>query len=155
MTTLDAGQYHVVLGKSLCTFANPYLITIANIPGSPQVVPLIGERLTIAPPPAPHLCRLYGYLISMTGTVSDAYAVRVEGKGLLGDGYPTGADAQGVALDSKTVRPDRTTGMWQIDLVRGCYVRIRIDAQRIDRALRVPDAATANFRDLQTATYRP
>jgi hypothetical protein len=155
-TTLDPGTYKVVVSKSLYAFDNPHTITVANTPGVTQSFDLVGDRLTIATPVTPTLCRIYGYLMSMTGTVSDSYAVHVDGKGGGSNAYVTGSggidpEAQGVAQDSKTVYPDKITGIWQIDLVRGCYVRIRIDAQRIDRSFRVPDTAVINFMDINQA----
>jgi hypothetical protein len=152
-TTLDPGTYKVVVSKSLYAFNNPHVIEVANTPGVTQSFDLVGDRLTIATPVAPTLCRIYGYLMSMTGTVSDSYSVHVEGKGSGTNAYVTGAggidpEAQGVAQDSKTVYPNKSTGIWQIDLVRGCYVRVRIDAQRIDRSFRVPDTAVINFMDI-------
>lgn len=155
-TTLDPGTYKVILSKSLTSFTNPYTITVADTGGlTPQTFTLVGVPLSISPPASPQFCRVYGYLQSMTGQYSDKYNVQISGVGSGDRSYVAGtgaidAEPQGVAKDHKVIRPSKTTGIWEIDLVRGTYVRIQIESQSIDKVFRVPDASMVNFRDIDT-----
>lgn len=155
-TTLDPGSYKVVLSKSLTNFTNPYRLTVSDTGGlTPQEFSMEGAPLTVSPPSSPQLCCVYGYLQSVTGQYSDKYQVMIEGVGKSQRSYVAGTGAidsepQGVAADSKTIRPDKRTGIWEINLVRGAYVRIRIECQGVDKVFRVPQEAMVNFKDLDT-----
>jgi len=155
-TTLDPGDYKAILSKSLTSFSNPYDITVADNGGvGSQTFTLVGTPLSIQPPASPEFCRVYGYLQSMTGQYSDKYNIRVEAVGANRNSYVAGTGAidsepQGVAQDSKVIRPNRTTGIWEIDLVRKAIVRIQIEAQGVDKVFRVPDETMRNFKDIDT-----
>ena len=156
LTTLDPGDYKTVLSKSLAAFTNPYEITVADTGGvgAAQVFPMVGETLNVGLPSSPQLCRVYGYLQSMTGQYSDEFRVRISGIGSDYSSFVAGTGAvdalsQGVAQGEKLIRASKATGIWEIDLVRGAYVRIRIESQGIDKCYRVPDVAAVNFRDLK------
>lgn len=156
LTTLDPGDYKVILSKSLVVFSNPYSITVEDNDEA-QTFELEGEPLVISTPASPELCTVYGYVRTMSGEYTDKIDVIVETVGTGSRSYVestggSGVDPEqwGISRGRKSVRPDRDTGVWQVSLVRGSYVRIVINQQGIDRVIRVPESETASFKDIPT-----
>ncbi len=149
-TSLDPGTYKVILAKGAVQFANPYTIVVVDAT-TLQTFTLAGTLLTIGVPSSASLCRVFGYLQTMTGQYSDRPNIVVEGLGtyVVASGI-TGVDpmAMGVMKDRKTIHPNKSSGIWEVDLVRGARVRIVIEAQGVDKMFMVPDASSANFKDI-------
>ena len=154
--SLNPGTYRALLAKSLHAFTNPYNIVVADTGGvTPQTFIVAGATLPITAPARPALCRVYGFLTGMGAELPEDHEVVVEGVGTglrsyVGASAGSGIDpdSQGVARERRTIRADPLTGVWEVDLVRGASVQIRIPSQRFTKVFEVPDLVTANLKDI-------
>lgn len=110
----------------------------------------------VAPADPPGLCVVIGYARNAFGEVDVGMQVFVESWGERGTGWASnpagvvGNNAQSLAVISstRTTYPD-ANGLWQVELIRKAYARVRIPALELDWAFEVPDkTGPVNIRDL-------
>jgi len=115
------------------------------------------DPLTIITAPAePSLCTVIGYVRDALGFVDQSIPVFVEATGSTGERWiqgPEGIVAQNgrpllLQPRTATVHPNEH-GLWQVDVMRGAYVRITIPALSFVWAFEVPNVAgPVNVKDL-------
>lgn len=143
---LPNGDYRVV------GIANPrYDITPQNFTVNGATVNLTVSVSTWAPstPPSGDYCTVYGFVEDPSGELlsgtTEIYKVNDP------DYRGTGDDAVEIIYDQNPATIDEN-GRWEILLLRGANVDIRINANNGEKRLRenltVPDAASVNWRDM-------
>jgi hypothetical protein len=134
----------------------------AGNPGDIYEVVAVGSAGTslpvmlIAPPAAPQLCKVIGYLKDPFGGVDQNTVINVNSMGTKGERWvPSTAGLlsqapMGLAVtpSHRRVYPD-ANGMWQVSLVYGAYCRVEIPSIDFSWTFEVPaKAGPINIRDL-------
>ncbi len=140
--SLEEGTtYKVLLSRPLTTFTVPETIVT---PAAPATVnfPLEGDSDAVAPPVSPDLCRVYGFLVDLSGAVLPERSIFFQN--LFGVSAVGGTAIFGPDLTAMTDED----GYFEVDIVRGATVRCTIQDTRIAASLIIPDEGTANITEL-------
>lgn len=147
---LADGSYYAVAQKDGWRFTK----TAFTVSGTGTLT-MVGVNLLIYPvTPTVQLCRLYGYMVHLTGEASSQTDIIIESLGsritAFVDTVALGTLRRNVAvIRSKiTIRPN-SDGFWEVELVQGATVRLTIHDLQMTYVFKVPAQNTLNFRDIR------
>jgi len=117
-----------------------------TVAGAPLAEQLEGATITVSPPSAPGVCRLYAFFTDFDGTALQNQKVVV--RNLFAPGVLGTTKLQSEVLSD-------VTGLAQVDVVQGAKIRISIVNTSLVRELTVPAASTADMLTLLGAVSDP
>jgi hypothetical protein len=111
--------------------------------------------------PVVRLCRVFGWLIDVTGQPMIEANVHIEPVGVAlrafvqRNGIGVNPVNQGVARDRRMIRARETDGYWEVDLLQDSLVKIHIPSLGFTKIFRVPRVNSINVADIRTDVGQP
>lgn len=157
LVDLEDGIYQVEVQKG--GYRTPTTSLIVN--GSTGATIVSTNLHTHGPAPVFRLCRVYGWLLDVTGQPMVEANVHVEPVGVSirafvqRNGVGANPVAQGVARDRRMIRANDTDGYWEVDLLQDSLVKLHIPSMGLTRVFRVPRVNAINVADIRTDVGQP
>ena len=146
---LADGSYKAKISKVGFSFSSTYSFVVAGVT-SPSA--FSGTDLSIALSPTLSLCRLYGYVRSLDSSANSRASVFVtEARSSFVGTGATGVKPEnvGITRNMLSLAPRKADGYWEVDLVQGSQVSLKIPSMRYEVTFRVPEQESLNFADIR------